>query len=79
MTEEKCKAAEIYTPNQTWGVGKIAEKELVIESEGKENGALKLKYLATGIRFSSFSSAPFRRSPGTEGSRREGLGCTLMK
>lgn len=58
MSEEKCKAAEIYSPNQTWGVGKIAEKELLIESEGKEKWRFETEVFNNGYKIFQFFKRP---------------------
>jgi Zn-dependent peptidase ImmA (M78 family) len=58
MTDEKCKAAEIYSPNPTWGVGKIAEKELVIESEGKEKWRFETEVFNNGYKIFQFFKRP---------------------
>jgi Zn-dependent peptidase ImmA (M78 family) len=58
MTEEKCKAAEIYSPNKTWGVGKIAQKELLIESEGKEKWRFETEVFNNGYKIFQFFKRP---------------------
>jgi Zn-dependent peptidase ImmA (M78 family) len=58
MTEEKCKAAEIYSPNPTWSVGKIAQKELVIESEGKEKWRFETEVFGNGYKIFQFLKRP---------------------
>ena len=54
MTAEKCKAAEIYSPNQSWSVGRIAEKELVVESEGKEKWRFETEVFSNGYKIFQF-------------------------
>lgn len=63
MTEEKCKAAEIYGPNQSWGVGKIAEKELVIESAGKEKWRFETEVVSNGYKIFQFFKRPIQTKP----------------
>jgi len=58
MTEGMCKASEIYSPNQTWRVGKIAEKELVIESEGKEKWRFETEVFSNGYKIFQFFKRP---------------------
>ena len=58
MTEEKCKAAEIYSPNPTWGVGQIAQKELVIESEGKGKWRVETEMFSNGYKIFQFLKRP---------------------
>ena len=63
MTEEKCKAAEIYSPNLTWSVGKIAEKELVIESEHKEKWRFETEVFSNGYKIFQFLKRPLQGKP----------------
>jgi hypothetical protein len=58
MTEEKCKAAEIYSPNQSWSVGQIAEKELAIESENKEIRRFETEVFSNGYKIFQFLKRP---------------------
>lgn len=58
MTEEKCKAAEIYSPNQSWSVGQIAEKELAIESENKEMRRFETEVFSNGYKIFQFLKRP---------------------
>jgi len=58
MTEEKCKAAEIYSPNQSWSVGQIAKKELAIENENKE-----MKQFETEIFNNNYKIFQFLKRP----------------
>jgi hypothetical protein len=60
MTEEKCKAAEIYSPNPTWSVGKIAEKELVIESAEKEKWRFETEVFSNGYKIFQFLKRPLQ-------------------
>jgi hypothetical protein len=58
MTEKKCKAAEIYSPNESWSVGRVAEKELVIETEGKEKWRFETEVFSNGYKIFQFLKRP---------------------
>jgi Zn-dependent peptidase ImmA (M78 family) len=60
MTEEKCKAAEIYSPNLTWNVGQIAEKELVVESAEKEKWRFETEVFGNGYKIFQFLKRPLQ-------------------
>jgi len=58
MNAEKCKAAEIYSPNQAWSVGHICEKELVVESEAKEKWRFETEVFSNGYKIFQFLKRP---------------------
>lgn len=60
MTEEKCKAGEIYSPNRTWAVGQVAEKELAIESEGKGGLRFETEVFSNGYKIFQFLKRPIQ-------------------
>ena len=63
MTDEKCRASEIYSPNESWRVGKIAEKELVIDSEGKEKWRFETELFNNGYKIFQFFKRPITAKP----------------
>lgn len=65
MNDEKCKAAEIYSPNPIWSVGQIAHKELVIESESKEKWRFETEVFSNGYKIFQFlkRSLPTKSKP----------------
>lgn len=60
MTEEKCKAAEIYSPNLTWRVGKVAEKEIVIDGDEKEKWRFETEVFNNGYKIFQFLKRPIQ-------------------
>jgi hypothetical protein len=58
MNSEKCKAAEIFSPNQTWRVGRICEKELVVESDSKEKWRFETEVFSNGYKIFQFLKRP---------------------
>jgi hypothetical protein len=58
MSEEKCKAGEIYKPNTTWAVGQVAEKELIVEDAGKEKWRFHTEVFGNGYKIFQFLKRP---------------------
>jgi hypothetical protein len=58
MTEAKCTAAEIYSPNESWAVGRVAEKEIVIEAPGKEKLRFETEVFSNGYKIFQFLKRP---------------------
>ena len=60
MTEETSKAREIYHPNESWSVGKVFEKELVIESQNKEKLHFETEVFSNGYKIFQFLKRPIK-------------------
>jgi hypothetical protein len=61
MSAEKCKAAEIYGHGPAWRIGQISEKELVVESEGKEKWLFETEVFSNGYKIFQFLKRPLTR------------------
>jgi len=62
MTAETSKARDIYHPHESWSVGKIFEKELVIESQDKENLRFETEVFSNGYKIFQFLRRPIKPS-----------------
>lgn len=60
MKGETCKAAEIYSPHEFWSIGSILEKELVIESQGKEKWKFETEVFSNGYKIFQFLRRPIK-------------------
>ena len=60
MGGDTCKAAEIYSPHEFWSVGKVVEKELVIENEGGENWRFETEVFSNGYKIFQFLKRPIK-------------------
>lgn len=62
MAEETSKAKEIYHPNQAWSIGKIFEKELVIDGGGSEKLRFETEVFSNGYKIFQFLKRPIKRT-----------------
>lgn len=58
MTEGKCKGSEIYGPHQLIRIGKIMERELSVESRGKEKLQFETEVFSNGYKLFQFLKRP---------------------
>ena len=61
MTAETSKARDIYHPHEFWSVGNVFEKELVIESQNKENLRFETEVFSNGYKIFQFLKRPIKR------------------
>lgn len=60
ISEETSKAAEIYSPHEFWSVGRIVEKELIIENQGKEKWKFEAEVFSNGYKIFQFLKRPIK-------------------
>jgi len=60
MAEETSKAREIYHPHELWSVGKVLEKELVIECQNKEKLRFETEVFSNGYKIFQFLKRPIK-------------------
>jgi hypothetical protein len=61
MSEDTCKAKEIYSPHEFWSVGKVMEKELVISGQDTEKWRFETEVFSNGYKIFEFLKRPLKR------------------
>jgi hypothetical protein len=59
--DETFSASKIYAPNTTWRVGDIAERELVVQGQGKEKWRFETEIFGNGYKIFQFLRRPLTK------------------
>jgi hypothetical protein len=63
MSDESCEAAEVFGSNEFWTAGTVFEKELVIQSEGKDKWRFETEVFSNGYKIFQFLKRPLKSKP----------------
>jgi hypothetical protein len=62
MTDETCKASDLFRPKEFWRVGEIVENELVVESQGDEKFRFETEVFSNGYNIFQFLRRPVAKT-----------------
>src|SRR5437016_11079574 len=63
ISDESCKAAEIFGPNEFWSIGTIVEKDLAIQNQGKEKWRFETEVFSNGYKIFQFLKRSLKPKP----------------
>jgi len=61
MTDDTCKASELFHPNEFWKVGDVIENELVVEDEQKQKFRFQSEVFGNGYNIFQFLRRPITK------------------